>query len=80
MHICGHKFGNDLETGHQHIYLTITYTIIMMLMLYTFTYLVKVLKYFQDFRVAPSCIISNRKLPGQILMIAVGILLEVVIT
>ena len=51
----GHKFGNDPETGHQHIYQTITYTIIIMLMLYTFTYLVKFHKYFQDFRVTLSC-------------------------
>ena len=49
------QIGNDLETGHQHIYHTITYTIIITLTLYTFTYFVKFHKYFQDFRVTPSC-------------------------
>jgi hypothetical protein len=51
----GHKFGNDLETGHQHICQTITYTIIIMLVLCTFTYLVKFHKYFRDFRVTLLC-------------------------
>ena len=62
---CGHKFGNDLETGHKHICQTITYTIITMLMLHTFTYSVRFQKYFQDFRVTPSCPthLLNKKLP-----------------